>query len=698
MHDLRPRSDPTTSHPADDAQSVADIGFMTAAAEDDEKQHGTTHTHIPRFCPFVCLSQILLASSSRSDAAVDSSAMESPTPFVRSPLPFPLSTADDATQRRDPSPSPPYTPFGHRPHAAAAAPASSSTTSLIRRRGEWFRNLFDLLQKAVALLLCCIFISIRRASSSSSSTSSSNSNGSSTSSSPLHSSFRRKTSDSSSTSAAGSSAESGSNARRVPPIGMGSLDQTRLQQPHQVTYYEILLVSSSASAADIKQSHRRLAIRYHPDKYAVALSADAKSKSASQQQQARLSPAQAQAMFIQIQAAYECLSNPVERQRYDYALRTKTRYKKLAGPAPSQEDEADPASPSPAPSTMSSSASCYSTAYSTAQSTASSTRRHSFFGDEGGQTNFSSTASTARSSRRNSLSSSGAMLLLPLALLDVFVLRPLRRRLPAPLRLPSLLPRFRIPSPLGMLRRMTALMALGVYCALWIPLRCLLVANALRRWLLLLSGSLVTPAGSKASSPVQHRRKMDATPTPTSTRPATFDPRPAPASEPRDFPFVRVAHGSDADVAVSAAAAAAAAADTTSSESSPSLSTSPSVASAISMESMMDESAPMQRRVRPQQRSQQHAKASFLSPASSALHSLSDAECEGSDEGDEDWSSTDRPSGLAVADGSSSGCGPSSSYTLTTGCGGGNGRLKASASMPSLAQSEDHRRSATDGW
>ena len=62
-------------------------------------------------------------------------------------------------------------------------------------------------------------------------------------------------------------------------------------------YYQILGVSYSASAADIKRAYRRLAVSYHPDK-----NPDPK----------------AHALFKDINAAYDVLSDPVKKSVYDH--------------------------------------------------------------------------------------------------------------------------------------------------------------------------------------------------------------------------------------------------------------------------------------------------------------------------------------------------------------------------------------------
>lgn len=61
--------------------------------------------------------------------------------------------------------------------------------------------------------------------------------------------------------------------------------------------YEILEVSKTAGADDIKKAYRRLAKKYHPD----------------------LNPGnkRAEAMFKEISEAYEILSSPLKRREYD---------------------------------------------------------------------------------------------------------------------------------------------------------------------------------------------------------------------------------------------------------------------------------------------------------------------------------------------------------------------------------------------
>ena len=62
-------------------------------------------------------------------------------------------------------------------------------------------------------------------------------------------------------------------------------------------YYEVLGVAKTASADEIKSAYRKLAMKYHPDRNPGDESAKAKFQEASE--------------------AYEVLSNPEKRQRYD---------------------------------------------------------------------------------------------------------------------------------------------------------------------------------------------------------------------------------------------------------------------------------------------------------------------------------------------------------------------------------------------
>jgi molecular chaperone DnaJ len=62
-------------------------------------------------------------------------------------------------------------------------------------------------------------------------------------------------------------------------------------------YYEVLGVAKDASDSDIKKAYRKLAMKYHPDKNPGDKEAEEK--------------------FKQVAEAYECLSDPQRRSRYD---------------------------------------------------------------------------------------------------------------------------------------------------------------------------------------------------------------------------------------------------------------------------------------------------------------------------------------------------------------------------------------------
>jgi len=67
-------------------------------------------------------------------------------------------------------------------------------------------------------------------------------------------------------------------------------------------YYEVLGVAKNASADDIKKAYRKKAIEFHPDKYANASEAERKA---------------AEEKFKEAAEAYDVLSNPDKRARYD---------------------------------------------------------------------------------------------------------------------------------------------------------------------------------------------------------------------------------------------------------------------------------------------------------------------------------------------------------------------------------------------
>jgi curved DNA-binding protein CbpA len=342
-----------------------------------------------------------------------------------------------------------------------------------------------------------------------------------------------------------------------------------------LTFYQTLLVSPTASAAEIKAAHRKLAIRFHPDKLAAAattmqssnnsLTSSASSPHLHVLQGAAplpndvssngngvgwthhpllhpmafngvLSASDAQALFISIQEAYECLRNPLERKRYDAALRRGIRYKKLPSVS---VDDAVPGwdgnntrvpTPSSAERTDFSSSSSFSatswypfaasTAPGTAASSRTSTRRNSrvnnnpcgassvaspdssvapdsasstttdFNNAEWGS---SSVNSSARSSRRNSLIKPAArVLLVPVALLSacvfVLVLQPLEfvraalaSRLRVFLPLPTGGKAAAASSRGGMLRRVADVVLVYLCVLLYGPVQALLLFRAVKK-------------------------------------------------------------------------------------------------------------------------------------------------------------------------------------------------------------------------
>merc|ERR1719210_553545 len=71
-----------------------------------------------------------------------------------------------------------------------------------------------------------------------------------------------------------------------------------LGAPTTKDYYEVLGVSRNAGEAEIKRAYKKLALKWHPDK-----NPDQKDH--------------AQREFIAIQQAYEVLSDPQKKRRYD---------------------------------------------------------------------------------------------------------------------------------------------------------------------------------------------------------------------------------------------------------------------------------------------------------------------------------------------------------------------------------------------
>jgi len=77
-----------------------------------------------------------------------------------------------------------------------------------------------------------------------------------------------------------------------------------------VTAYEVLSVPRDATADEIKSAYRRLCMAYHPDKDVHARAEIRK---------------QLEARFIELQDAYQILSDPDKRQKYDKLINRKSQ-------------------------------------------------------------------------------------------------------------------------------------------------------------------------------------------------------------------------------------------------------------------------------------------------------------------------------------------------------------------------------------
>ena len=86
-----------------------------------------------------------------------------------------------------------------------------------------------------------------------------------------------------------------------------------------MTYYDILGVTRSATASEIKRAYRKLAVRYHPDK--------------------NPDPA-AEQLFKLINEAYEVLGDPPKRSRYDLELSGPVQVLESVPPPPRHRDPA----------------------------------------------------------------------------------------------------------------------------------------------------------------------------------------------------------------------------------------------------------------------------------------------------------------------------------------------------------------------
>src|ERR687885_973960 len=78
--------------------------------------------------------------------------------------------------------------------------------------------------------------------------------------------------------------------------------------------YELLGLSKEASQDGIRQAHRKLVRKYHPD--------------------TNPEDPQAEERFKEVQRAYEVLSNPEKRQEYDKRFHTSSRQRSTGRPRP----------------------------------------------------------------------------------------------------------------------------------------------------------------------------------------------------------------------------------------------------------------------------------------------------------------------------------------------------------------------------
>jgi curved DNA-binding protein CbpA len=80
------------------------------------------------------------------------------------------------------------------------------------------------------------------------------------------------------------------------------------------TYYQVLGIDDEkADLTFIKNAHRRLALRYHPDKTMGKINATSTSTTTTADE--------LELMFTRIQTAWECLSNEERRMEYDDSLK-----------------------------------------------------------------------------------------------------------------------------------------------------------------------------------------------------------------------------------------------------------------------------------------------------------------------------------------------------------------------------------------
>lgn len=104
----------------------------------------------------------------------------------------------------------------------------------------------------------------------------------------------------------------------------------RAPTPHPTTHYDVLEVSSQASTPTIRAAYKSLMQRHHPD---------------------RLQGTAAQGLAQRINAAYEVLSDPDQRRRYDASLELQATAAARARPEarPASPGTASAATPMPSP-------------------------------------------------------------------------------------------------------------------------------------------------------------------------------------------------------------------------------------------------------------------------------------------------------------------------------------------------------------
>jgi hypothetical protein len=93
-------------------------------------------------------------------------------------------------------------------------------------------------------------------------------------------------------------------ARGVRREGGGGVHTTTGEEQEQAqrTFYDLLGVSSEGSAEEVRAAYRRMALTYHPDVAPPGAAAENTRR------------------FIEVQEAYETLSDPSRRASYDRAL------------------------------------------------------------------------------------------------------------------------------------------------------------------------------------------------------------------------------------------------------------------------------------------------------------------------------------------------------------------------------------------